>query len=106
MCPVCVLDRQAQLERGDAAAQELVNSLQVLEVMAGAMAGELRPLVRLMVHYLSCSVLCDATKLLLLSNRFFLSQIRLCWQILHGSFPCFGTTSSDLIGGIIGGHRN
>ncbi|XP_032409207.1 TATA-binding protein-associated factor 172 [Xiphophorus hellerii] len=39
------IDRQAQLERGDAAAQELVNSLQVLEVMAGAMAGELRPLL-------------------------------------------------------------
>uniref|UniRef100_A0A3Q1FYB1 BTAF1 RNA polymerase II, B-TFIID transcription factor-associated n=1 Tax=Acanthochromis polyacanthus TaxID=80966 RepID=A0A3Q1FYB1_9TELE len=33
------------LERGDAAAQELVNSLQVLEVMAGAMAAELRPLL-------------------------------------------------------------
>lgn len=40
-----VLDRQVQLERGDAAAQELVNSLQVLEVMAGAMARELKPLV-------------------------------------------------------------
>uniref|UniRef100_A0A3P8QCQ2 BTAF1 RNA polymerase II, B-TFIID transcription factor-associated n=1 Tax=Astatotilapia calliptera TaxID=8154 RepID=A0A3P8QCQ2_ASTCA len=37
--------RQAQLERGDAAAQELVNSLQVLEVMAGAMAAELKPLL-------------------------------------------------------------
>uniref|UniRef100_A0A3Q2QZV1 BTAF1 RNA polymerase II, B-TFIID transcription factor-associated n=1 Tax=Fundulus heteroclitus TaxID=8078 RepID=A0A3Q2QZV1_FUNHE len=37
--------RQAELERGDAAAQELVNSLQVLEVMAGAMAAELRPLL-------------------------------------------------------------
>uniref|UniRef100_A0AAQ5ZZH8 BTAF1 RNA polymerase II, B-TFIID transcription factor-associated n=1 Tax=Amphiprion ocellaris TaxID=80972 RepID=A0AAQ5ZZH8_AMPOC len=33
------------LERGDTAAQELVNSLQVLEVMAGAMAAELRPLL-------------------------------------------------------------
>uniref|UniRef100_A0AAX7SEB0 BTAF1 RNA polymerase II, B-TFIID transcription factor-associated n=1 Tax=Astatotilapia calliptera TaxID=8154 RepID=A0AAX7SEB0_ASTCA len=31
--------------RGDAAAQELVNSLQVLEVMAGAMAAELKPLL-------------------------------------------------------------
>uniref|UniRef100_A0A3P9N4Y9 B-TFIID TATA-box binding protein associated factor 1 n=1 Tax=Poecilia reticulata TaxID=8081 RepID=A0A3P9N4Y9_POERE len=39
------IDRQAQLERGNAAAQELVNSLQVLEVMAGAMAAELRPLL-------------------------------------------------------------
>uniref|UniRef100_A0A7N6ALC5 BTAF1 RNA polymerase II, B-TFIID transcription factor-associated n=1 Tax=Anabas testudineus TaxID=64144 RepID=A0A7N6ALC5_ANATE len=39
------IDRQAQLERGDAAAQELVNSLQVLEVMAGAMASELKPLL-------------------------------------------------------------
>ncbi|XP_034079596.1 TATA-binding protein-associated factor 172 isoform X1 [Gymnodraco acuticeps] len=39
------IDRQIQLERGDAAAQELVNSLQVLEVMAGAMAAELRPLL-------------------------------------------------------------
>ncbi|XP_037533534.1 TATA-binding protein-associated factor 172 [Nematolebias whitei] len=39
------IDRAAQLERGDAAAQELVNSLQVLEVMAGAMAAELRPLL-------------------------------------------------------------
>ena len=44
---LCVLDRQVQLERGDTAAQELVNSLQVLEVMAGAMASELKPLVRL-----------------------------------------------------------
>ncbi|KAK5853581.1 hypothetical protein PBY51_014723 [Eleginops maclovinus] len=40
-----LIDRQVQLERGDAAAQELVNSLQVLEVMAGAMAAELRPLL-------------------------------------------------------------
>ncbi|TNN37598.1 TATA-binding protein-associated factor 172 [Liparis tanakae] len=39
------IDRQLQLERGDAAAQELVNSLQVLEVMAGAMAAELKPLL-------------------------------------------------------------
>ncbi|KAM9345373.1 TATA-binding protein-associated factor 172 [Symphorus nematophorus] len=39
------IDRQAQLERGDAAAQELVNSLQVLEVMAGAMSAELKPLL-------------------------------------------------------------
>uniref|UniRef100_A0A3Q3GBQ6 BTAF1 RNA polymerase II, B-TFIID transcription factor-associated n=1 Tax=Kryptolebias marmoratus TaxID=37003 RepID=A0A3Q3GBQ6_KRYMA len=31
--------------RGDAAAQDLVNSLQVLEVIAGAMAAELRPLL-------------------------------------------------------------
>lgn len=50
MCVLCVLDRQAQLERGDTAAQELVNSLQVLEVMAGAMATELKPLVRLVTH--------------------------------------------------------
>uniref|UniRef100_A0A3B4VC35 B-TFIID TATA-box binding protein associated factor 1 n=1 Tax=Seriola dumerili TaxID=41447 RepID=A0A3B4VC35_SERDU len=39
------IDRQVQLERGDTAAQELVNSLQVLEVMAGAMASELKPLL-------------------------------------------------------------
>uniref|UniRef100_A0A8C4F387 BTAF1 RNA polymerase II, B-TFIID transcription factor-associated n=1 Tax=Dicentrarchus labrax TaxID=13489 RepID=A0A8C4F387_DICLA len=39
------IDRQVQLERGDTAAQELVNSLQVLEVMAGAMAAELKPLL-------------------------------------------------------------
>lgn len=39
-------DRQVQLEKGDTAAQELVNSLQVLEVMAGAMAAELKSLVR------------------------------------------------------------
>eukprot|EP00064_Thunnus_orientalis_P002982 superscaffoldBa00000234_g2990 len=39
------IDRQVQLERGDTAAQELVNSLQVLEVMAGAMAHELKPLL-------------------------------------------------------------
>ncbi|XP_047459924.1 TATA-binding protein-associated factor 172 [Mugil cephalus] len=39
------IDRHAQLERGDAAAQELVNSLQVLEVMAGAMSAELKPLL-------------------------------------------------------------
>nr|XP_029525638.1 TATA-binding protein-associated factor 172-like isoform X2 [Oncorhynchus nerka] len=38
------IDAKLQLERGDAAAQELVNSLQVLEVMAGAMAPELKPL--------------------------------------------------------------
>ena len=50
LCLLCVLDRQAQLERGDGAAQELVNSLQVLEVMAGAMAPELKPLVRLLIH--------------------------------------------------------
>ncbi len=51
---LCFLDRQVQLERGDTAAQELVNSLQVLEVMAGAMAAELRPLVRLPIHH-KCS---------------------------------------------------
>lgn len=51
---LCALDRQAQLERGDAAAQELVNSLQVLEVMAGAMASELKPLVGL--FYQNCSI--------------------------------------------------
>lgn len=44
-CLLCVVDRQVQLERGDTAAQDLVNSLQVLEVMAGAMAHELKPLV-------------------------------------------------------------
>ncbi|XP_017290585.1 TATA-binding protein-associated factor 172 isoform X3 [Kryptolebias marmoratus] len=44
MANLCI-DRSAQLERGDAAAQDLVNSLQVLEVIAGAMAAELRPLL-------------------------------------------------------------
>eukprot|EP00063_Salmo_salar_P034843 XP_014009678.1 PREDICTED: TATA-binding protein-associated factor 172-like [Salmo salar] len=39
------IDAKLQLERGDAAAQELVNSLQVLEVTAGAMAPELKPLL-------------------------------------------------------------
>ncbi|XP_077585999.1 TATA-binding protein-associated factor 172 [Stigmatopora nigra] len=39
------IDRQIQLERGDVAAQELVNSLQVLEVMTGAMSDELKPLL-------------------------------------------------------------
>uniref|UniRef100_A0A671UYF7 B-TFIID TATA-box binding protein associated factor 1 n=1 Tax=Sparus aurata TaxID=8175 RepID=A0A671UYF7_SPAAU len=43
---------QAQLERGDGAAQELVNSLQVLEVMAGAMAPELKPLLLEHLPYL------------------------------------------------------
>uniref|UniRef100_A0A4W5R8G9 B-TFIID TATA-box binding protein associated factor 1 n=1 Tax=Hucho hucho TaxID=62062 RepID=A0A4W5R8G9_9TELE len=38
-------DAKLQLERGDAAAQELVNSLQVLEVTAVAMAPELKPLL-------------------------------------------------------------
>lgn len=47
LCLSCVADRQVQLEKGDSAAQELVNSLQVLEVMAGAMAAELKSLVRL-----------------------------------------------------------
>lgn len=47
---LCSSDRAAQLERGDTVAQDLVNSLQVLEVMAGAMATELRPLVRLLIH--------------------------------------------------------
>ncbi|KAM6956533.1 TATA-binding protein-associated factor 172 [Aplochiton taeniatus] len=42
------IDVKLQLERGDAAAQELVNSLQVLEITAGAMAPQLKPL--LMVH--------------------------------------------------------
>lgn len=40
-----VVDWKLQMERGDAAAQDLVNSLQVLEVTAGAMAPELKPLV-------------------------------------------------------------
>lgn len=42
-------DRQVQLDRGDAAAQEVVNSLQVLEIMAGAMAAELKLLVMLQI---------------------------------------------------------
>uniref|UniRef100_A0A4W6D9J5 B-TFIID TATA-box binding protein associated factor 1 n=1 Tax=Lates calcarifer TaxID=8187 RepID=A0A4W6D9J5_LATCA len=37
--------RIGMLTGGDTAAQELVNSLQVLEVMAGAMASELKPLL-------------------------------------------------------------
>ncbi|KAF6727063.1 TATA-binding protein-associated factor 172, partial [Oryzias melastigma] len=49
------IDRQAQLEKGDAAAQELVNSLQVLELMAGAMAAELRPLLlQHLPHLFNC----------------------------------------------------
>ncbi|XP_041645177.1 TATA-binding protein-associated factor 172 [Cheilinus undulatus] len=49
------IDRQIQLERGDAAAQELVNSLQVLEVMAGAMAAELKPvLLEHLPHLFTC----------------------------------------------------
>ncbi|XP_029963411.1 TATA-binding protein-associated factor 172-like isoform X1 [Salarias fasciatus] len=39
------IDRQVQLEKGDAAAQELINSLQVLEVTAAAMAPELKSLL-------------------------------------------------------------
>ncbi|XP_029553933.1 TATA-binding protein-associated factor 172 [Salmo trutta] len=39
------IDWKLQMERGDAAAQDLVNSLQVLEVTAGAMAPELKPLL-------------------------------------------------------------
>uniref|UniRef100_A0A8C7FVY5 B-TFIID TATA-box binding protein associated factor 1 n=1 Tax=Oncorhynchus kisutch TaxID=8019 RepID=A0A8C7FVY5_ONCKI len=38
-------DWKLQMEKGDAAAQDLVNSLQVLEVTAGAMAPELKPLL-------------------------------------------------------------
>ncbi|XP_061600766.1 TATA-binding protein-associated factor 172 isoform X3 [Cololabis saira] len=49
------IDREAQLERGDAAAQELVSSLQVLEVMAGAMAAELRhSLLEHLPHLFTC----------------------------------------------------
>uniref|UniRef100_A0A3P9J9Q0 BTAF1 RNA polymerase II, B-TFIID transcription factor-associated n=1 Tax=Oryzias latipes TaxID=8090 RepID=A0A3P9J9Q0_ORYLA len=48
-------DRQAQLEKGDAAAQELVNSLQVLELMAAAMAPDLRPLLlQHLPHLFNC----------------------------------------------------
>ncbi|CDQ62127.1 unnamed protein product [Oncorhynchus mykiss] len=39
------IDWKLQMEKGDAAAQDLVNSLQVLEVTAGAMAPELKPLL-------------------------------------------------------------
>ncbi|XP_048862553.1 TATA-binding protein-associated factor 172 isoform X1 [Brienomyrus brachyistius] len=39
------LDCNLLLEKGDAAAQELINSLQVLEVTAGAMSSELVPLL-------------------------------------------------------------
>uniref|UniRef100_A0AAZ3Q854 BTAF1 RNA polymerase II, B-TFIID transcription factor-associated n=1 Tax=Oncorhynchus tshawytscha TaxID=74940 RepID=A0AAZ3Q854_ONCTS len=47
--------RALQLERGDAAAQELVNSLQVLEVTAGAMAPELKPmLLEHLPHLFTC----------------------------------------------------
>ncbi|XP_041865492.1 TATA-binding protein-associated factor 172 [Melanotaenia boesemani] len=49
------IDRQAHLEKGDAAAQDLVNSLQVLEVIAGAMAAELRPLLQEhLLHLFTC----------------------------------------------------
>ncbi|XP_061914731.1 TATA-binding protein-associated factor 172 [Entelurus aequoreus] len=50
-----VIDRQVQLDRGDAAAQELVNSLQVLEVTAGAMSYELKPLLlQHLPHLFTC----------------------------------------------------
>lgn len=39
------MNRKVQMERGDGAAQELVNSLQVLEVMAPAMSAQLKPLL-------------------------------------------------------------
>uniref|UniRef100_A0A8C7V465 BTAF1 RNA polymerase II, B-TFIID transcription factor-associated n=1 Tax=Oncorhynchus mykiss TaxID=8022 RepID=A0A8C7V465_ONCMY len=42
---IFVVDWKLQMEKGDAAAQDLVNSLQVLEVTAGAMAPELKPLL-------------------------------------------------------------
>ncbi|XP_076025391.1 TATA-binding protein-associated factor 172 [Genypterus blacodes] len=49
------IDRQGHLEKGDTAAQELVNSLQVLEVMAGAMAAELKPvLLEHLPHLFTC----------------------------------------------------
>ncbi|XP_068183061.1 TATA-binding protein-associated factor 172 [Antennarius striatus] len=49
------IDRQAQLDRGDAAAQDLVNSLQVLEVMAGAMDAALKPvLMEHLPHLFTC----------------------------------------------------
>uniref|UniRef100_A0AAZ3RS54 BTAF1 RNA polymerase II, B-TFIID transcription factor-associated n=1 Tax=Oncorhynchus tshawytscha TaxID=74940 RepID=A0AAZ3RS54_ONCTS len=49
------IDAKLQLERGDAAAQELVNSLQVLEVTAGAMAPELKPmLLEHLPHLFTC----------------------------------------------------
>lgn len=41
----CVVDSRQPLEKGDLVAQELVNSLQVLEVSTGAMAQELISLV-------------------------------------------------------------
>ncbi|KAM8852198.1 TATA-binding protein-associated factor 172 [Synchiropus picturatus] len=50
-----IMDRQVQLERGDTAAQELVNSLQVLEIMAGAMDRELKPLLlQHLPHLFTC----------------------------------------------------
>ncbi|KAL0964274.1 hypothetical protein UPYG_G00321620 [Umbra pygmaea] len=49
------IDGVLQLERGDAVAQELVNSLQVLEVTAGAMAPELKPLLlEQLPHLFTC----------------------------------------------------
>lgn len=50
-------DRDVQLERGDSAAQELVNSLQVLEVMAAAMSAELKDLASIYWHYYLNSIL-------------------------------------------------
>lgn len=41
----CIVDSRQLLEKGDLVAQELVNSLQVLEVTTGAMAQELISLV-------------------------------------------------------------
>ncbi|XP_059929981.1 TATA-binding protein-associated factor 172 isoform X1 [Gadus macrocephalus] len=49
------IDAPAQLKRGDAVAQELVNSLQILEVTASAMSAELKPvLLEHLPHLFSC----------------------------------------------------
>lgn len=49
------INRDVQLERGDSAAQELVNSLQVLEVMAAAMSAELKDLLlQHLPHLFTC----------------------------------------------------
>ncbi|MBN3290028.1 BTAF1 factor, partial [Polypterus senegalus] len=48
-------DRQALVEKGDSAAQDLVNSLQVLEITAGSMASELHPqLLERLPHLCMC----------------------------------------------------
>ena len=56
-----VPDAPAQLKRGDAVAQELINSLQILEVTASAMSAELKPVVRPLAYTLASHTLAQPT---------------------------------------------